>query len=129
MGSMSGITGTAYYPTYSSTKSFIHSISRVLWYELEKHNVDVVGCIAGATTTPGYLDQANKAGTNRSTMIEQTSEEVVKECLAAIGSTGALATGILGKLSHILLKHLMPSDQAVQFISHMTNIQTAGGVR
>merc|ERR1712083_992315 len=128
MGSMSGTIGTAYYPTYSSTKSFISSFSRALWYELRQHNIDVLGCIAGATTTPGYLQTAEKSA-NRNTMIEQTSEEVVQECLAALGRTGTLATGALNKVSQFLLKHLLPSDQAMQFISYMTNLQTDAGKR
>jgi len=128
MGSMSGTVGTAYYPTYSSTKSFIASFSRALWYELGPKNVDVLGCIAGATTTPGYLQTAEQSA-NRNTMIEQTSEEVVSECLAALGKTGAIATGWLNKASAVLLKHLLPADQAVRFISYMTNLQTNAGKR
>jgi len=129
MGSVSGAVGTAYYSTYSSSKSFIASFSRALWYELGPHNVDVVGCTAGATTTPGYLQAAEKAGSNRNQMIEQTPEEVVIECLAGLGQTGALATGALNKLSHGLLKHLLPADYAVRFVSYMTNLQTGGGAR
>ncbi|CAK0892227.1 unnamed protein product [Prorocentrum cordatum] len=129
MGSMAGTVGTAYYPTYSSTKSFIASLSRALWYELRPHNVDVVGCIAGATTTPSYLSAAAEAGDQRSTMIEQSPEAVVTECLAACGSTGAVATGALNKLSQMLLKHWLPADQAVQFISKVTDLQTRGGQR
>lgn len=128
MGSMSGTVGTAYYPTYSSTKSFIASFSRALWYELAPKNIDVLGCIAGATTTPGYLQTAEQSA-NRNTMIEQTSEEVVTECLAALGKTGAIATGVLNKASAVLLKHILPADQAVSFISYMTNLQTDAGKR
>merc|ERR1711879_603845 len=90
MGSMAGTVGTAYYQTYSATKSFIASFSRALWYEMGPKNIDVLGCIAGATTTPSYLQVAEQSA-NRNAMIEQTSEEVVSECFAALGKTGAVA--------------------------------------
>jgi len=129
MGSLSGTIGTAYFPTYSSSKGFIASFSRALWYELGPHNVDVLGCIAGATTTPGYLTSVEKAGSDRNDLIEQTSEEVVQECLSALGQTGAVATGWMNKLSQALLKHLLPADHGMRFISYMTKLQTSAGSR
>lgn len=129
MGSLAGTIGTAYFSTYSASKSFIASFSRALWYELSQHNIDVLGCLAGATTTPGYLQSTATAGTGRNTLIEQTPEEVVTECLSALGRTGAVATGWLNKLSHGLLKHVLPADQGMQFISHQTKLQTNGGLR
>lgn len=129
MGSMAGILGTGYYTTYSASKGFIASLSRTLWYEMAEHNVDVLGCLAGATTTPAYLETAAKAGQTRNTMIEQSPSDVVVECLAALGRTGAIATGWINKLSHALLKHLLPADQGIQFISHMTQLQTQADAR
>jgi len=103
MGSMSGMLGTAWVSTYSATKSWNYAFANALYEELGPSGVDVLGCIAGATTTPHYLEAV---GAGRSTLIEQTAEQVVDECMHKLGSVPSVATGPLNKLVFFLFNVL-----------------------
>jgi len=110
MSSMAGTVGASFVANYAATKAWNTAFAQGLWYELKRSNIDVVGCTAGATTTPNYLDAATD---NRPTFIEQTAEEVVVECAAALGQTPSTPTGPLNKFVEVLFKRLLPLKLAV----------------
>jgi short-subunit dehydrogenase len=52
MASMSGLAGGGYVAAYAATKAFDIALAESLWFELGAAGVDVLGLIAGATSTP-----------------------------------------------------------------------------
>lgn len=55
MSSMSGFQGSALVATYAATKAFNTNLAESLWAELGPEGVDVLGLVAGATSTPGFV--------------------------------------------------------------------------
>ena len=122
MSSLSGIVGSGYVANYAATKAYITTFSRGLYAELFTVGVDVVSCVAGATVTPTYLTALGNVST-RKLWIEQTTDEVVGECLSALGATSAVATGWLGKVTQTLFAQLLPKDVAIRMFSEQTALQ------
>jgi len=54
MCSMAGFQGLPGIATYAASKAFNIAISEALYVELKPQRVDVLGCVAGATSTPGF---------------------------------------------------------------------------
>ena len=89
---------------------------RALFTELKPFQIDVLGCVAGATLTPNYVSVAREG--SRNSLVEQTSEEVVAECIAAIGKTATIATGAINKLGRIFFDRVLPYDIATWMMTH-----------
>lgn len=98
----------------AATKSWNTAFATGLYDELKGAGVDVLSCIAGATTTPNYLE---KALPTRSRAIEQTPERVVQECASALGHVPTRTIGALGRFSQALLTRLLPTKVAVRIMS------------
>ena len=80
MTSLAGLQGSGYLSVYASTKAFNRILAESLWYEWKNSGVDVIGCCAGATATPGYKNtNPEKSGFFAPQVLEP--EEVAKECL------------------------------------------------
>eukprot|EP01062_Namystynia_karyoxenos_P047449 TRINITY_DN357_c0_g1_i2.p1 TRINITY_DN357_c0_g1~~TRINITY_DN357_c0_g1_i2.p1 ORF type:complete len:322 (+),score=109.88 TRINITY_DN357_c0_g1_i2:70-966(+) len=120
MSSMAGTVGSAWIANYAATKAWNTAFSHGLWSELAPQNINVLGCVAGATTTPNYL---NAASSSRMQFIEQTAEEVVDECAAALGSTPSTPTGPINKVVQFLFARLMPLRVSVTQFSDATKNQ------
>ena len=70
VSSMSGFQGTAMVGNYAATKAYDTVLAEGLWYELRRHGVDVLACVAGATLTPSYestIDRIPSGGLARPT--------------------------------------------------------------
>lgn len=123
MSSLSGILGTGYVAHYAATKSYITSLARGLFYELRPAGVDVLACVAGATTTPTYLKAVKAAGGARRRFIEQDASSVVHECLSTLGRASSVETGWLNKLTRGIFVRLLPQDWAVAVFSDQAGRQ------
>jgi hypothetical protein len=60
MSSLAGFQGSGFLSTYAATKAFNRILAESLWYEWKSRGVDVIGCCAGATMTPNYIDSKPK---------------------------------------------------------------------
>jgi short-subunit dehydrogenase len=120
MSSMSGFQGCAMVTTYAATKAFNTVLAEGLWEELRHHNVDLLCCVAGATTTPNF---------NRQTPTEKVASvmpmepaDVVSEALMALerGKGPTRIVGLVNKLVYFLFSRYMSRKMAVSFISRAT---------
>ena len=111
MSSLSGELGTASISNYAGTKAWNTAFAHGLGHELSPLGIDVFACVAGPVTTPNYIKAVNEEG--RKKVIEQTAEEVVSECVQAIGSRSSIRTGVMNKISRFLVMRLLPMEMAI----------------
>ena len=126
MSSMAGLVGSAHISTYAATKAWDTAFAVGLYEELRGGNsaspgIDVLSCIAGATTTPNYLKRALKT---RSRKIEQPPDEVVAECAASLGVRPTCATGWVNWFGQFSMMRLVPTWAAVRIMSDGTRTTT-----
>lgn len=117
MSSMAGLVGAAHLSVYASTKAWTTAFATGLYEELRPEGVDVLACIAGATTTPNYLMDALPT---RSTLIEQPPDAVVDECAGALGRMPTRATGLINRFAQVLMTRLLPTSLAARIVSDST---------
>lgn len=122
MSSMAGVVGSAHITTYAATKAWNTAFATGLYEELRPMGIDVLACLAGATTTPNYLERANPT---RSRWIEQRPADVVRECASALGRVPTRATGAVNRIGELLLGRLLPTGLAVRMMSDGTRGTTA----
>jgi short-subunit dehydrogenase len=96
MTSMASVAGSGYTSAYAAAKAYSRVLAEGLWLELAQHGVDVLGVPAGLTATPA----AERAGILRpDTGFEPMApEDVVAECLAALGDGPLLVPGEANRL-------------------------------
>ncbi|MCB9664674.1 MAG: SDR family NAD(P)-dependent oxidoreductase [Alphaproteobacteria bacterium] len=118
MSSMSGFQGSAFVGTYAATKAFDTVFAEVLWEELGPRGVDVLACVAGATSTPAF-ERVTPAA-RRALARPGAPEQVVTEALAALGTRGP--TWVCGRTNRWAsrLLALLPRRRAVRLISQTT---------
>lgn len=80
MSSMAGNQGSAMVATYAASKAFDTVLGEGLWAELGPKGVDVLVCIAGATSTPNFLAQTPEK--KRAGVFPMTPEDVAAGGLA-----------------------------------------------
>ena len=119
MGSLAGLQGAGYLSTYAATKAFDTILAESLWYEWQNKGVDVIACVAGATSSPNFLNtKPKKAG-----LIEpkvQTPEEVVAECFAKLGKQPRIITGFANRLASFFLHRILPRKLAIKIMGDTT---------
>ncbi len=120
MSSMSGFQGSALVSCYAATKAFNTVLAEGLWEELQHDGVDILACVAGATTTPNFLKEtpADKVGS----AFPMESTDVVEEALMAL-EKGLGPTRIVGKMNkfvHFIFSRLISRKTAVSFFSKAT---------
>jgi short-subunit dehydrogenase len=114
MSSMAGLVGSAHLSVYAATKAWTTAFATGLHEELKSDGIDVLSCIAGATTTGNYLKDALAS---RSRLIEQSPSAVVDECAAALGRSPTRATGFVNRFAQALLTRLLPTSVAAKVMS------------
>ena len=117
MSSMSGFQGTAMVANYAATKAWNINFAQGLWEELSPHGVDVLGCIAGATSTPGF--EGNTPKNKRSKAFPMQAEDVAREALAALGRRPLHIPGRINR-NVDRLGHLMSRKIRTRFFSNAT---------
>lgn len=125
VSSVAGLVGAAHLSVYAATKAWTTAFATGLFEELRPRRVDVLACLAGATTTPSYLEAALAT---RSTAIEQPPAAVVNECAGALGrGAPTRATGPLNRVAQALLTRLLPTSLAVKIVTDGTLSTTRFG--
>ncbi|MCL2652284.1 MAG: SDR family NAD(P)-dependent oxidoreductase [Propionibacteriaceae bacterium] len=92
--------GTPYSANYAATKAFNLILAESLWYEFRPHKVDVLGVMAGATRTEGWL--ANHPKPNWRVPIMGV-KPVVAAALRALGRRPRVSPGIMNHLGYAAL--------------------------
>ncbi|MCG3171286.1 MAG: putative oxidoreductase [Pseudomonadales bacterium] len=95
MSSLSALAGGGYVATYAATKSFDKVLAEGLWWELGASGVDVLGLLAGATTTPAMerssvrFDRSDVPEANAAVqtlgIVPMSSGDVAREALEQLG--------------------------------------------
>jgi short-subunit dehydrogenase len=116
MSSVAGCQGFPGLATYAATKAFLAVWAEGLWAELRNDGVDVLACVAGAVSTPGYA-AAMVAGDAPGIL---PAERVVEVAMASLGRKPTVVPGRINALA-VLLGHLAPRQVAIKM--------TAAGAR
>lgn len=111
MSSGSGLLGSPFYTHYGATKAYDIALAEGLWFELKGHDVDVLSCIAGLTSTPKTMEGFATAR-ERGEFI-QTPEEVVAEAVAHLGVGPSIITGEPNRQQMEIVTRQLPRAQGV----------------
>jgi len=115
MSSLAGSWGTQLLGPYGGSKAFNHILAESLHYELKDEGFDVLACIAGATSTPGYLASLPPGKVkSRSVM---PPEKVVEAGLQALGHRPFVITGFHNKLIYFLLTRILPRRSSLRIMN------------
>lgn len=117
MSSMSGFQGTAMVANYAATKAWNINLAQGLWEEFRPHGVDVLACVAGATSTPGF--EGNTPQDKRSKAFPMAPDLVAREGLKALGKRPLHITGRINRAVDVM-GHLMTRRQRTRFFSNAT---------
>ena len=117
MSSMSGFQGTAMVANYAATKAWNINLAQGLWEEFQPHGVDVLACVAGATSTPGF--ENNTPQQRRSKAFPMAAEDVARQGLAALGKKPLHITGRINRAVDVM-GNLMSRKQRTRFFSNAT---------
>lgn len=119
MSSLTAFQGTAMIATYAATKAFNLVLAEGLWDELRERGVDVLGCVAGATATPGYLATTPRKP-SRLSPPAMAPDAVAAEALSRLGRTPSFVAGRANRVVSLLMARLLPRRQAVTTIGRAT---------
>jgi len=117
MSSMSGNQGTAMVATYAASKAFDTVLGEGLWAELRPKGVDVLVCVAGATSTPNFLAQTPES--KRKQVFPMTPDDVARGALANLRNGPVYIAGPINR-AVALATRIVPRKAAVSFISKNT---------
>lgn len=110
MSSGSAQHGTPFSANYAATKAFNLILAESLWYELRPLGVDVLGLLAGATRTEGWLENHPKP--DRLVPVMDVGPTVAA-ALRALGRQPSVAPGFINRLGYIAMG-LMTRGRAVK---------------
>jgi len=115
MSSLAGSWGTQLLGPYGGTKAFNHILAESLHYELKDQGFDVLACIAGATSTPGYLASLPPGKKKPRTVM--SPEKVVDAGLAALSHRPFVIPGFLNKIIYFLLTRILPRRASLRIMN------------
>ncbi|MCB9235159.1 MAG: SDR family NAD(P)-dependent oxidoreductase [Bacteroidia bacterium] len=119
LASLAGLQGSGFLTAYAASKSFDRVLAESLWYEWKDRGVDVLGCTAGATSTPNFIDtQPEKTGLIRPSI--QTPEAVVKECFRNLGKRPSFISGAPNRLASFIMQRILPRKMAIKIMGDTT---------
>jgi short-subunit dehydrogenase len=115
MTSLAGGQGGPMVASYAASKAFEIVLAEGLWDELGRSGVDVLGCRAGPTRTPGY-----ESSQPRKAISIMEPEPVVEEALEAISRGPVVVAGRTNKVAAFLFERLLPKRFVIRFIGRTT---------
>ncbi len=127
VSSMAGLAGGAFIAAYAASKAFEIALAESLWCEFGTAGVNVLGLIAGATSTPAMLRSGMKFGTADDDAARATSgpatstmamepDEVAREALENLGRGPVHVAGDSNRQAASGLRSA-PRDQVVAAMS------------
>jgi len=119
MSSLAGNQGSGFLATYAASKAFNRILAESLWYEWKKYHVDVIGCSAGATLTPNYI-QSNPGKVSVFAPKPQLPQEVVEECFSKVGKAPSFISGRSNKIACFFMNHIFSVKRSVSIMGAIT---------
>ena len=111
MTSLTGFIGTNLVSAYGATKAFDLNLAEALYHELKPFNIDVLACVAGATSTPNYINtNPTYQRFNKPHVMEP--QAVVKEAIQNLGKKPIHIAGRPNRLTFFLLLRFLPRSWA-----------------
>jgi short-subunit dehydrogenase len=110
MSSLAGLIGMQLVASYASTKAFAWNLAEALYHELQPHNIDVLACIAGATSTPAYEATDPKYGRIKPQVMAPAA--VSEEAIRKLGKKARHVCGFKNRLNYFILTRLLPRKLA-----------------
>jgi uncharacterized protein len=152
MSSLAAESGAAQVALYSATKAFDLVLAEGLWYELRDRGVDVVAIRPGSTRTPGWQStqppsgdlepgadptarslstgshgRSRAGGRSHMTGVMEPAD-VVRDALAALGTTPSIAAGAANRAAEAMFRS-MPRRQVIELMSGITSQLVSRDVR
>ena len=115
MSSLAGSWGTQLLGPYGGSKAFNQNLAESLHHELKGEGFDVLACIAGPTSTPGYL--SSLPGGKADTISPMQPEDVVKAGLKALGRKAYVVPGFKNKLIYFLMTRILPRSISLRIMN------------
>ena len=109
--------GTAMVSTYAASKAFDTILGEGLWAELRPKGVDVLVCIAGATSTPNF--EAQTPENKRKQVFPMTPDDVARGAIANLANGPVYIAGPVN-LAVATSMRMLSRRAAVSFISKNT---------
>ena len=119
MSSIAGNQGYGFLATYAATKAFNRILAESIWYEWKTKGVDVIGCCAGATMTPNYIESKPRK-VSMFAPKPQLPEDVVRECFSKIGKVPSFISGRSNKIACFLMNHIFSAKMSVNIMGDTT---------
>lgn len=119
MSSLAGLQGAGFLTAYAATKAYCRVLGESLYYEWKDRGVDVISCIAGATSSPNFLN-TKPADSGWIKPSVQKPEEVVAECFQRLGKTPSFVCGRGNKLASFIMHRLLPRWLAIKIMGDTT---------
>jgi short-subunit dehydrogenase len=119
MSSIAGNQGSGFLATYAATKAFNRILAESIWYEWKTKGVDVIGCCAGATITPNYIESKPRK-VSMFAPKPQLPEDVVRECFSKIGKVPSFISGRSNKIACFLMNHIFSSKMSANIMGDTT---------
>jgi short-subunit dehydrogenase len=119
MSSLAGFQGSGFLSLYAATKAFNRILAESLWYEWKNTGVDIIGCCAGATATPGYLNTSpEKSGFFTPRVLDPA--EIPPECFRMLGKQPSWITGRSNRIASFIMQKILPRKTAINLMGDTT---------
>lgn len=118
ISSLGGIWGTQLLACYGATKAFTYILAEALHHEMKYKGIDVMACVAGATSTPSYLNTGPEYGFIRPGVMEP--RKVAALALQALGKKAFFIPGLSNKINYFVLSRMLPRKLAVSLFNRTT---------
>jgi len=115
MSSLAGSWGTQLLGPYGGSKAFNHNLAESLHHELKDEGFDVLACIAGPTSTPGYLASLPRGKVNAVAVIKP--DQVVLAALRALGNRAFVIPGFRNRLNYFLMCRILPRSCSLKLMN------------
>jgi short-subunit dehydrogenase len=116
MSSLAGLIGMQLVSAYAATKAFTWNLAEAIHQELKPYRIDVMACIAGATTTPAYLKTDPKYGMIKPAVMKPG--EVAEAALKKLGKNTLFIPGFSNRFNYFILTRLVPRRVASKLANH-----------
>ena len=117
MSSLAGLLGMQYIVPYAASKAFSWNLAESLHHELKPYHIDVMACIAGATSTEAYLGTNPQYG-NIKPQVQQPMA-VAEIALQKLGKKALFISGFSNRWNYFILTRILPRKWA-SFVANKT---------
>lgn len=112
MSSLAGLLGMQLIAPYAASKAFAWNLAEALNHEFKPNNIDVMACIAGATSTEAYLKTNPDYGFLKPQV--QEPSVVAESALNKLGKKAIFISGFSNRMNYFILTRLMPRRMAAK---------------